>query len=392
MNADLLVSPAATADNSAGVKPLFPFLDLKAQFHAIRSEVLAAVEAVMDSQHFILGPEVERLETEIANLTGSAFGIGCASGSDALLLALMALGIGRDDEVITTPFTFGATAGAIARLGARPVFVDIDPQTFNIDPRALSETVTHRTKAIIPVHLFGLVSHMDALMAAAAECEAVVVEDAAQSLGASYKGKQAGALGAVGCFSFFPSKNLGCAGDGGIVTTNDADLATRMKSLRVHGALQKYHYQMLGINSRLDALQAAILRVKLPHLHSWTEGRRRHARHYHQLFKDYGLLDRVQLPVEIEGCMHVYNQFSIRVEKRDALRRYLQNRGVPTEIYYPSPLHLQPAYAYLNYHAGDFPNAEAACSEVLSLPIYPELTLSQLEVVVSAIAGFFATR
>jgi dTDP-4-amino-4,6-dideoxygalactose transaminase len=352
--------------------------------------VLAAMEAVMDSQHFILGPEVDQLEKEIASCTGSNFAVSCASGSDALLLALMAVGVDRNDEVITTPFTFGATAGAIVRLGARPVFVDIDPQTFNMDPRSLTRAVTAKTKAIIPVHLFGLVADMDAVVAVAAKCGATVVEDAAQSLGASYKGRQAGTLGTAGCFSFFPSKNLGGAGDGGIITTNRADLATRLKALRIHGAPQKYQYQMLGINSRLDALQAAILRVKLPYLKSWTDARRQNARHYNRLFREYDLLTMVQLPMETRGCTHVYNQFSIRARKRDALRHHLQSRGVPTEIYYPSPLHLQPAYSFLGHREGDFPNAEAASREVVALPIYPELTPDQQETVVSAIANFYA--
>ncbi len=390
MNTDLLMSPAARPSEAA-IKPLFPFLDLKAQFRSIRSEVLAAMEAVMDSQHFILGPEVERLEKEIASFTGSTFAVACASGSDALLLSLMALGVDRDDEVITTPFTFGATAGAVARLGARPVFVDIDPESFNLDAHALGQAVTSKTKAIIPVHLFGLVADMDAVMAVAAECGVAVVEDAAQSLGASYKGGQAGTFGATGCFSFFPSKNLGAAGDGGLIITDSADLCARLKALRIHGAPQKYQYQMLGINSRLDALQAAILRVKLPYLKRWTEARRQNACNYNRLFREYGLLKMVQVPVEPEGSTHVYNQFSIRTKKRDDLRRHLQRRGVPTEIYYPSPLHLQPAYAFLGYREGDFPEAEAACREVLSLPIYPELTPDQMETVVATIATFYAT-
>ena len=350
---------------------------------------MAAVEAVMEGQHFILGPEVERLEDAIKSFTGARFAVSCASGSDALLLSLMAVGVGPDDEVITSPFTFGATAGAIARLGARPVFVDIDPRTFNLDSRELAQAVTARTKAIIPVHLFGLVAEMDTVMSVAAQCGAAVIEDAAQSLGAAYKGKAAGTIGTTGCFSFFPSKNLGGAGDGGLITTNRADLAARLKTLRVHGASKKYQYQILGINSRLDALQAAILRVKLPYLTRWTEARRRNAGRYHSLIMECGLLGQIQLPVEPENYVHVYNQFSIRVKDRDALVRYLQACGVPTEIYYPSPLHLQPAYANLGHRGGDFPHAEAACREVLSLPIYPELKPDQLETVVSAIAAFY---
>jgi dTDP-4-amino-4,6-dideoxygalactose transaminase len=390
MNVDASISLPAAAAPDAAIKPQFPFLDLKAQYDTIRSEVLAAMEAVMESQHFILGPEVDRLEQEIASFTGAHFAVACASGSDALLLALMALGVGVDDEVITTPFTFGATAGAIARLGARPVFVDIEESGFNLDGDALERAVTPRTRAIIPVHLFGLVADMDTVMAVAADCGAAVVEDAAQSLGASYKSHQAGTLGSVGCFSFFPSKNLGGCGDGGLITTDHGDLARLLKALRVHGALQKYQYQMLGINSRLDALQAAILRVKLPYLNRWAEARRQNARHYADLFREYRLLEMVQLPVETAGCTHVYNQFSIRVKERDALRHHLQSHGVPTEIYYPAPLHLQPAYKFLGHREGDFPNAEAACREVLALPIYPELSPDQLETVVSAIADFYA--
>jgi len=390
LNSGVLV-PTVSMRSGEAVKPLFPFLDLKAQFQGIRSEVLAAMEAVMESQHFILGPEVEKLERAIENFVAADFAVSCGSGSDALLLTLMALGVDRGDEVITTPFTFGATAGSIVRVGARPVFVDIDPETFNIDPDALAKAVTAKTKAIMPVHLFGLVADMDSVASVANECGAAVVEDAAQALGATFKETPAGTLGDAGCFSFFPSKNLGGAGDGGLITTNRGDLATRLKALRVHGAVQKYRYEVLGINSRLDALQAAILSIKLPHLMSWTDRRRQNARHYRRLFQQHDLLKLVQLPVEPVGRGHVYNQFSIRVKERDALRRYLTDRGVPTEIYYPSPLHLQPAYAFLGHHQGDFPHAEAACGEVLSLPIYPELLPEQIETVVSGIAAFYGS-
>jgi dTDP-4-amino-4,6-dideoxygalactose transaminase len=390
LNTDVLIDSSATR-TQAPAKPLFPFLDLKAQFRSIRSEVLSAMEAVMESQHFILGPEVERLEKQLESFTGAKFAISCASGSDALLLALMALRVGRDDEVITSPFTFGATGGAIVRLGARPVFVDIDPQTYNIDPAATARAITKKTKAIIPVHLFGLMSDMEAIMAIASENHVAVVEDAAQSLGSSYNGRQAGTFGDAGCFSFFPSKNLGCAGDGGLLSTSREDLAKKLKGLRVHGAPKKYHYEMIGINSRLDALQAAILRVKLPHLKNWSEARRENASQYRALFEKYDLLKAVQLPVEPEGYTHVYNQFSIRVKKRDALRSHLQRCGVPTEIYYPYPLHLEPAYVFLGHREGDMPVSEAACREVISLPIYPELTAEQLETVVSAIAAFYAS-
>src|SRR5262249_26680791 len=303
-----------------------------------------------------------------------------------LFWSLMAVGVGRDEEVITAPSSLGATAGAISRLGARPVFVDIDPATFNLGGHELARAVTSKTKAIIPVHLFGLVADMDAARAVADKWGAAIVEDAAQSLGASYRGEAAGTLGPTGCFSFFPSKNLGGAGDGGLITTNRAGLATRLKALRVHGAPTKYQYETLGINSRLDALQAAILRVKLPYFPAWTEARRRNAQHYRRLFAEYDLLAHVQMPSEPDGYIHVYNQFSIRAKQRDALRQYLRNSGIPTEIYYPFPLHLQPAYAFLGYRSGDFPHAEAACQQILSLPIYPELRLDQLEMVVSAIA------
>ena len=377
--------------NGAGaIRSDFQFLDLKAQFAGIRDEVLDAVIRVLDSQHFILGPEVQALETEIAEYVGAKFAIGCASGSDALLLALMALEIGPKDEVITTPFTFGATAGSIARLGARPVFVDIDPVTFNIDENQVEAAITSRTRAIMPVHLFGLPAQMDAILGLARNGDIPVIEDAAQAIGALWKGQGIGSLGTFGCFSFFPSKNLGGAGDGGMVTTNDPELAQRLKLLRVHGTRKKYCYELLGMNSRLDALQAAILRVKLRHLGNWAEGRRRNAKQYEVLFREYGLADVVKLPTTPETSFHVYNQYSIEVEHRDELQRYLRERSIPTEIYYPTPLHLQPAFANLGHRPGDFPNAEAACARVLALPIYPEITEEQQRAVVSAISDFFS--
>ena len=299
------------------ISPLFPFLDLKAQFAGIRDEVMAAIAETMQSQRFILGPEVERLESEIADYVGCDFAVACASGSDALLLALMALGVGVGDEVITTLFTFVATAGAIVRLGATPVFVDIDPTTYNLDPAEVANAVTRNTKAILPVHLFGLSADMPAIMKVANEDGIPVVEDAAQALGATCYGRQAGNIGAVGCFSFFPSKNLGAAGDGGMMTTNDPELADRLRLLRVHGSKKKYHCEVLGVNSRLDALQAAILRVKLRHLESWTRQRRENADRYRALFAAYGLTNRVILPVEADEMRHVYNQFVIRVPERD---------------------------------------------------------------------------
>lgn len=366
-----------------------PFLDLKPQFIEIRSDLVAAVTRILESQHFILGPEVEALEHEVAEYVGAEFGIGCNSGSDALLLALMAIGIEPDDEIITSPFTFGATAGSIARLRARPVFVDICPDTFNVDERQLEAAITPLTRAIMPVHLFGLPANMDAVLDIAREHHLAVIEDAAQAIGARWKQKGVGSLGTFGCFSFFPSKNLGGAGDGGMITTNDPQLAHRLRVLRVHGTQKKYHYELLGINSRLDALQAAILRVKLRHLNKWTGQRRRNAERYNELFMEYELMQWLALPCHQESSFHVYNQYSIRTPRRDGLQAYLRSRGIQTEIYYPNPLHLQPAFSYLGHRLGDFPNAEAACLEVISLPIYPELTFDQQRAVVIAIAQFF---
>lgn len=368
-----------------------PFLDLKAQFGGIREEIFAAVAEVLESQHFILGPEVEAFEREISAHTGARFAIGCASGSDALLLALLALEVQHGDEVITTPFTFVATAGAIARIGAKPVFVDIDSATFNIDPTQIENAITPRTRAILPVHLFGMAADIDAILEIASKRELPVIEDAAQSVGARYRGKAAGNLGAMGCFSFFPSKNLGSAGDGGMITTNDQKLAERLKLLRVHGSRKKYEYEIVGINSRLDALQAAILRVKLRHLEAWTEGRRCNAERYRAFFAEFGLTERVTLSEVPAERTHVYNQFVIRVAERDALRAFLKERGIPTELYYPSPLHLERAFQYLGYKAGAFPAAEAASKQVIALPIYPELREEQQRSIVSAIAEFYET-
>jgi dTDP-4-amino-4,6-dideoxygalactose transaminase len=378
----------ANTDTGPSVQA-FPFLNLKAQYRAMKAEIDAAIERVMDSQQFILGPEVESLETEVAEYSSSRFAVACASGSDALLLALMALEVGPSDEVVTTPFTFVATAGAIARLGARPVFVDIDPSTYNIDCRKLPSAITWKTRAIIPVHLFGMAAEMDAILEIANRSGVSVVEDAAQAIGATYRGQAVGSIGLCGCFSFFPSKNLGGAGDGGMLTTNDEKVADRLRVLHLHGGRRKYEYERVGMNSRLDALQAAILRVKLRRLDSWAAGRKRNAARYAELFGDRGLTSVVRLPQVAAQCTHVYNQYVIRAPRRDELKVFLRNRGVPSEIYYPLPLHLQSAFQYLQYKCGDLPQSEMASREVLALPIFPEMTEEQQTLVVDSIAAFY---
>jgi len=380
------------SENPAGSsvsKLLFPFLDLKAEYATMKSEIQSAIEQVLESQQFIMGPQVRELEAEVAAFIGCDFTVSCASGSDALLLALMALDIDSGDEIITTPFTFVATAGSIARLKAKPVFVDIDPETYNLDARALDSAITSRTRAIMPVHLFGLSADMGKITEVARAHHLPVIEDAAQSIGAKCQGKFVGNIGALGCFSFFPSKNLGGAGDGGLITTNDPGFADRLLVLRDHGSRKKYHYDLLGINSRLDTLQAAILLVKLKHLEAATKARQRNAERYRKLFKRAGLEQVVALPVQPEGLEHVYNQFVIRVPKRDQLREHLRDSGVPTEIYYPSPLHLQPAFASLGYMQGAFPQAEEASRRALALPVFPQMTEEQQKIVVEAIADFF---
>ncbi len=381
-------SPALSA--AAAPKHAFDFLDLKAQFRSIRGEVMDAISRVMESQIFILGPEVKALEEEYAKEFNARFVVSCASGSDALVLALIAAGVGKDDEVITTPFSFVATAGSIARVGAKPVFVDIDPATFNIDAAQIAAAITPKTKAVMPVHLFGLAADMDAVKVAVAGRNIAVIEDAAQAIGSKYSGEFVGNIGDFGCFSFFPSKNLGGAGDGGLVTAQTSEAADKLRLLRVHGSRKKYHHEILGTNSRLDALQAAILRVKLRHLAEWTDGRRAKAQRYRELFTEMNLSDFVTAPPEPSSAYHhVYNQFSIRCAERDSLREHLSRAGVPTEVYYPIPLHLQPAFSYLGYGPGDFPKAEAASAQVVALPVFPELTEPQLRSVVQAIADFY---
>jgi dTDP-4-amino-4,6-dideoxygalactose transaminase len=368
-----------------------PLLDLRAQNHPLRAEILAAIERVVESQHFILGPEVAALEAELAKLLGFKHVITVSSGTDALLLALMTLGIQAGDEVITSTYSFFATAGGIVRLGARPVFVDIDPATFNLDVAAIRAAITARTRAILPVHLFGLSADMDPILTAAREAGIPVVEDAAQAIGATYKSRPVGGIGAVGCFSFYPSKNLGAFGDAGLLTTNDAALAKRARVLRTHGMEPKYYHEVVGGNFRMDALQAAVLRVKAPHLERWTEARRCNAGRYDRLFHAAGLTDRVCLPVESTDARHIFNQYVIRVPDRDALKRHLDGNGIGNEIYYPVPLHLQKCFANLGYSAGDFPNAERAALDSLAIPIYSEITPEQQQTVVDQVASFLGS-
>jgi dTDP-4-amino-4,6-dideoxygalactose transaminase len=391
-----------------------PLLDLKAQYATLRDEIRAAIDRVADSQHFILGPEVEALEQEVAAYSQCEFGIGVSSGSDALLVALMAIDLKPGDEVITSPYTFFATAGAVARLNARPVFVDIDPLTYNIDPASVEAAITERTRAIIPIHLYGQVADMTPLMELARRHNIYVVEDAAQAIGAESEGRRAGSVGHMGCFSFFPSKNLGGFGDGGMVTTNDPDLAKKVKLLRNHGYSPKYYNKVVGGNFRLDAIQAAVLSVKLKYLDQWTEARQRNAAIYRRLFEEAELsirpatvagLDRsgasagqlsemsgVVLPREVPNGRHIYNQFVIRSGQRDQLMKHLKEQRIGTEIYYPVPMHVQECFADLGYGAGDFPLSEHAAAETLALPIYPELTEEMLSTVVNAIAEFYSSR
>lgn len=367
-----------------------PLLDLKAQFRGIKKDVMDVVETACDEQGFVLGPRVVELEQALATYVGASHAAGVASGSDALLLSLMACGVGQGDEVITVPFTFFATTGSVSRLGAKPVFVDIRPDTFNIDPQQIERAITPRTKAIIPVHLFGQCAEMGAINEIAARKKLAVIEDACQAIGAMQHGVRAGVLGTTGCFSFFPSKNLGGFGDGGLVTTNDAKLHDALAMLRVHGSRVRYVHEQIGINSRLDALQAAVLLVKLKHLDGWTENRRRNAARYEKLFAEARVMDRISAPVTQPGNYHVFNQYTIRAQRRDELKDFLKERGVGTEIYYPIPMHLQDCYRSLGHKKGAFPVSEQAAAEVLSLPIYAELADDQLAYVVDSIKTFYA--
>jgi dTDP-4-amino-4,6-dideoxygalactose transaminase len=374
------------------VRTTVPILDLEAQYRPIRDEVLAAVIRVCDSQRFIQGPEVEALERELAGALGVAEAIGVSSGTDALLVAMMALGVRAGDEVITSTYSFFATAGCIARLGAVPRLVDIDPETYNLVPAAVRSALSPRTRAIVPVHLYGLCADMDPLLTIAGEAGVPIIEDACQAIGATYKGRQAGSMGTVGCFSFFPSKNLGAFGDGGLVTTEDAGLARDIRRLRNHGSETKYYHRQVGGNFRLDALQAAVLRVKLPHLASWTAMRRENAARYRRLFCDVLPDAPIVLPVEPDGRFHIYNQFVVRVPRRDRVRAFLTDHGVGTEVYYPVPFHLQECFASLGHRRGDFPAAESAADSTLALPVYGELTAAQQEIVVQTLADALGTR
>ncbi len=363
-----------------------PLLDLKAQYATIRDEVRQAIDDVCESQHFILGPHVENLEKQVAAYSQCAYGIGVSSGTDALLVALMALDIKTGDEVITTPYSFFATAGVIARLGAKPVFVDIDPKTYNLNPALLERAITPRTRVIMPVHLFGQSADLDPILEIAKRHHLAVIEDAAQAIGSEYKGKRIGSLGAIGCFSFFPSKNLGGFGDGGMVVTNDAALAERLRVLRVHGSKPKYYHNFVGGNFRLDALQAAILEVKLKHLETWTIGRQRNAGLYDQAFAS----SKIGTPVPVwkstsDRHYHIYNQYVIRIANRDKVQAALKTAGIGSEVYYPVPLHIQKCFINLGYKPGDFPESERAALETLALPIYPELAPEQLSYVIQKV-------
>lgn len=370
-----------------------PILDLKRQYQAIKPEVDAAIERVLVSGRFILGPEVETFEQGIAKYCGVNHAIGVASGTDALLLSLRALGIGPGDKVIIPSFTFFATAGVVNNVGAEPVFVDIDPKTFNLDPQAVERLLTQdsrlrtKIKAIIPVHLYGQMADMDEIMAITKEYDIAVVEDAAQAIGAEYKGRKAGSIGDLGCFSFFPTKNLGAYGDGGMVVTNDDELVERVRILRVHGSKPKYYHHMVGTNSRLDALQAAILRVKLPHLEDWTAARQRLAARYDDLLHG---VEGIQLPYHAPDRSHIFHQYTIRVKNgcRDALQQHLKEQGIGSMIYYPRPLHLQECFKELGYNEGALPVSERASHEVLSLPVFPELAQKEQDHVIQQIRVF----
>ncbi len=372
-----------------------PLLDLKAQYAGLKHEIEPAVLDVFESQYFILGPRVKACEEEVAAYCHSPYAVGVSSGTDALLIALMCEEIGPGDEVITTPYTFFATGGCIARVGATPVFVDIDPATYNINPSLIEKKITRRTRAIMPVHLYGQTADMDPLLQLAEKHHLVVIEDAAQAIGAESNGRRAGSMGAYGCFSFFPSKNLGAAGDGGMVVTQDSARYEKLLKLRNHGSAPKYYHALIGGNFRLDALQAAVVSIKLRHLDAWSEARQHNAARYDELFSrvlptgtDAWLSGRGVVLPEVTQSRHIFNQYIVRVPRRDALRDYLQEKDVGHEVYYPVPLHLQECFAYLGYPAGALPEAESAAQSTLALPVYPELTDEQAAYVVSCIADY----
>jgi dTDP-4-amino-4,6-dideoxygalactose transaminase len=387
-------TPAREADATAAFLPAVPLLALDRQYAVLRDEIRSALDRVCDSGKFVLGPDVHDLEAELARALDVPHVISCASGSDALLLALMALDVKPGDEVILPSYTFFATASAVTRLNAVPIFADIDPVTYLIDPADVKKKISRRTKAIVPVHLFGRTADMDAILPIAKAAGLPVVEDAAQSILSTWHGRCSGALGDVGCFSFYPTKNLGGVGDGGFLTTTRDDIAAGLKLLRVHGMEPRYYHQVVGINSRLDSLQAAVLRVKLPHLDAWTTARQANAARYQQLFAEYDMADHVAVPGDEPRGRHVWNQFVIRAPggRRDALRKHLAACGVGTEIYYPVPLHLQQCFGYLGWQKGDLPRTELAAEETLALPIFPELTEAEQRTVVGRIAEFFEVR
>ena len=366
-----------------------PLLDLKAQYQSIKEPLDRAVAEVVESQHFILGPKVKACEEAIAEYSRCEFAVGVSSGTDALLICLMAEGIGPGDEVVTTPYSFFATGGVVARLGATPVFVDIEPHAYNLDPELVERAVTPRTRAVIPVHLFGQMAEMDPIMEIAERHGLVVIEDAAQAIGAQDRGRRAGSIGHYGCFSFFPSKNLGCFGDGGMVVTNDAERADKLAVLRVHGGKPKYFHKVIGGNFRFDAMHAAVVLAKLPFLDDWTAGRQANAARYDELFASAGLgAEHLGLPKTLPGKRHIFNQYVIRLARRDELQEHLKAEGVSTAIYYPLPLHTQECFAYLGQESGTLPVSEAAARETLALPIYPELSSEQAEYVVGKVAEF----
>lgn len=368
---------------------IVPMLDLSEQYSTIKDEVLTKLDMVMSSSQFILGSHVKQVEKDIAEVSNTRYGIGVGNGSDAIHIALQAAGVRPGDEVITTSFTFFATAGAIARANATPVFVDIDPVTYNIDPSKIEEAITEKTKAIIPVHLYGQMADMDAIMSIAQKYNLHVVEDAAQAIGSTYKGKQVGQMSSAATYSFFPTKNLGAYGDGGMIVTNDEEIAEQARIIRVHGSKPKYHHHILGYNSRLDEMQAAILSVKLPHLTKWSESRRRHANYYTEQL-NAKVSGHVVTPVEVEGNYHVFHQYTLRVKRRDELQSYLKEQGVSSMIYYPIPLHVQPVFEELGYKEGDLPETEKAAKEAISLPMFPELKQEQQDFVIAKIVEFYS--